>query len=158
SLGAIAYALLSNQLPFQRASWPLLVKAIATTAPSPLRAWRPDVPPPIAEAITRAMSKDPASRPADAASFAQALLAGARSTRPMVSLSQTQATIPQAAAIEGSPAEETFENLPGKQLDGKLDVLERVETGGGGAIFRARHTLTGNEVVLHVLRPALAAR
>ncbi len=47
--------------------------------------------------------------------------------------------------------------LIGQEIDGRLEVLERIGEGGMGVVYRAKHKLLGTTVALKVIHPALAA-
>jgi len=77
SLGVIAYRLLSGRLPFGGSVERLLRAHVQEPAP-PLRALRPKLPAEAAEIVMRALSKDPAARPASAGAFASMFAARAQ--------------------------------------------------------------------------------
>ena len=73
SLGVIGYQMLAGETPFKASNTPaMLVKHISET-PRPLLSLRPDVPPSLAYAISRALEKKPEARWADAGAFRDAL-------------------------------------------------------------------------------------
>lgn len=75
SLGVIGYQMLSGETPFKASNTPaMLVKHVSET-PRPLLSLRPDVPPSLAYAISRALEKKPETRWADAGAFRDALAA-----------------------------------------------------------------------------------
>ncbi|RZS36551.1 serine/threonine protein kinase [Herbihabitans rhizosphaerae] len=68
SLGCAIYALLAGTPPFRGDQAPMAIAyQHLNEPPPPLRDARPDVPPAVAELITELLAKDPADRPADAA-------------------------------------------------------------------------------------------
>jgi tRNA A-37 threonylcarbamoyl transferase component Bud32/GAF domain-containing protein len=72
SLGVIAYEMLTGELPFGRASlWD--IGARQASGMKPLRSPHGDLPPHLEPAIARALSVDPAERPASAMAFASEL-------------------------------------------------------------------------------------
>jgi eukaryotic-like serine/threonine-protein kinase len=62
SLGAILYQFLSGRVPFEAQTFPELILKVASEDPPPLSTLRPDVPPPLEEAILRCLEKDRARR------------------------------------------------------------------------------------------------
>ena len=73
SLGVIGYQMLSGETPFKASNTPaMLVKHVSET-PRPLLSLRPDMPPSLAYAISRALAKKPDDRWSDAAAFREAL-------------------------------------------------------------------------------------
>ncbi len=84
SLGVIGYQMLSGETPFKASNTPaMLVKHVSET-PRPLLSLRPDVPPSLAYAISRALEKKPEARWADAGAFRDALLATSGNYTPRV--------------------------------------------------------------------------
>ena len=76
-LGAILYACLSGRPPFQGATVLALLSSVLQDTPPPL-----GVDPGLAAVCSRALAKDPADRPADAAAFARELAAWLAGERP----------------------------------------------------------------------------
>ena len=75
-LGVVAYRMFTGRLPFQADSQPaLLYKIIYEAAPAP-EVINPSIPPGIAYALKRVLSKDPPKRYRSAAAFANALEEG----------------------------------------------------------------------------------
>ena len=75
SLGVIGYQMLAGETPFKASNTPaMLVKHVSET-PRPLLSLRPDVPPSLAYAISRALAKKPEERWPDAGEFRDALAA-----------------------------------------------------------------------------------
>jgi serine/threonine-protein kinase len=73
SLGVIGYQMLAGETPFKASNTPaMLVKHVSET-PRPLLSLRPDVPPSLAYAISRALAKKPEERWPDAGAFRDAL-------------------------------------------------------------------------------------
>ncbi|MGL6095985.1 MAG: serine/threonine-protein kinase, partial [Fimbriiglobus sp.] len=67
SLGGVMYRLATGQVPFAGKTQYVVVTAVLTADPEPLRTLRPDVPPAVAGLIQRLLAKDPAGRPPTAA-------------------------------------------------------------------------------------------
>jgi eukaryotic-like serine/threonine-protein kinase len=59
AVGAVGYEALTGRQPFPQENLAALARAIAESAPQPLRMVRPDVEPGLAETIERAMARDP---------------------------------------------------------------------------------------------------
>ncbi|WP_369807520.1 hypothetical protein [Mycobacterium sp. 4858] len=83
AVGVVGFEALTGRRPFPQEDLGALAHAILHDSPPPVAALRPDVPPPLAAAIERAMARDPARR-FDQAGTMRAALAGravaARST------------------------------------------------------------------------------
>jgi serine/threonine-protein kinase len=62
ALATVGYQMLTGQAPFDAPSVQTLMYRQATEAATPIASLRPDVPPQVAAAVERAMSKDPARR------------------------------------------------------------------------------------------------
>jgi hypothetical protein len=77
SLGVVLYEMLTGRLPFVADTAEQLLRAHLETAPRPVRARSPWVPPEIAAVCEAAMAKNPAERPASAAALAARLRAAA---------------------------------------------------------------------------------
>jgi serine/threonine-protein kinase len=73
SLGVTLYVLLSGKHPYPGSSLPAVYAAILTGQPQPIRHYRPDVPEPLARAISKAYERDPASRYQSVGELAMAL-------------------------------------------------------------------------------------
>jgi tRNA A-37 threonylcarbamoyl transferase component Bud32 len=77
SLGVMLYEMLTGRLPFVAATAEQIIRAHLETAPQPVRALAPWVPPGIAAACEAALAKNPAGRPASAGALAARLRAAA---------------------------------------------------------------------------------
>lgn len=75
SLGIVAYELLTGRLPFMHKELMPLLMMHAKDAPPPLRRSRPELSEAMERAVLQALEKSPASRPATARAFADALRA-----------------------------------------------------------------------------------
>jgi serine/threonine protein kinase len=75
ALGIATYELLGGKTPFEGGDVTAVLQRHVTVPPPPLRALRPELPPPVEDVIFWALAKDPADRPATAGQFAQALRA-----------------------------------------------------------------------------------
>jgi serine/threonine-protein kinase len=73
SLGAIVYELLTGRPPFNASELADLVVLIMTTAPAPIRSFRPDVSPGLERAVLTCLSKDREQRFRDVSELALAL-------------------------------------------------------------------------------------
>ena len=56
---------------------------------------------------------------------------------------------------DGEVLQEAPESLVGQVLDGKYQVEGFIARGGMGAVYRARHILLGDSVVIKTLRPEM---
>ncbi|HET7458965.1 MAG TPA: serine/threonine-protein kinase [Gemmatimonadaceae bacterium] len=77
SLGIVGYEMLAGAPPFAATSAPAMLMKQLSEAPRPLAERRPDVPPALAAAISRALAKSPSDRWPDAAAFRDAVDADA---------------------------------------------------------------------------------
>ncbi len=75
ALGALFYELLTNRPVVVQGSMLGMLQAVVSEEPRPLASLRPDLPPPLVQAVQRALAKDPEERWPDAESFATALTA-----------------------------------------------------------------------------------
>jgi tetratricopeptide (TPR) repeat protein len=73
SLGCMAYELLSGRAPFAGRAPQRTLAAHLTEMPEPIATIRPEIPPALAELVTRCLAKDPGARPQSAAEIAAAL-------------------------------------------------------------------------------------
>jgi serine/threonine-protein kinase len=74
SLGAVSYELLAGRPPYQAGTPAALLDAVRQEAPPSLRGMAPDQ---MASAVSSAMARDPAARPATAGEFAAAMIGSA---------------------------------------------------------------------------------
>jgi serine/threonine-protein kinase len=98
SLGVVAYQILSGELPFRATNTPAMMMKHISETPRPLRALRPDVPPTLEGAISRALVKRPEDRWPTASAFRDALM---RAEAPPVPWQHTAASV---AARRAPPA------------------------------------------------------
>lgn len=106
SLGVIGYQMLAGETPFKASNTPaMLVKHVSET-PRPLLSLRPDVPPSLAYAISRALAKKPEERWPDAAAFRDALAATSNDVLPrqQMPLTPPVAAPPPSAPLAPFPA------------------------------------------------------
>jgi serine/threonine-protein kinase len=73
SLGIVFYELLTGSLPFGGADLPQICTSILTSAPPPMTALCPGLPPELEAAVGKCLEKDPARRFANVAELAQAI-------------------------------------------------------------------------------------
>jgi len=73
SLGCLAYELLTGRAPFAGRTPQRTLAAHLTEMPESISTLRPDVPPALAELVTRCLAKDPGSRPQSASEIGSAL-------------------------------------------------------------------------------------
>lgn len=99
--GVVLYEMLAGRPPFERDSALSLALAHREDEPPPLSDLRPDLNPALVALVHRALSKDPADRPADANEMRDALIAAARAPRGTQLLDQAASTqvVPPAGPI-----------------------------------------------------------
>ena len=73
SLGVVLYRLGTGEFPFRGNNVTAVLMAVATETPRPMHELNPDIPPALADLVTRLLAKDPAGRPATAQEVAAAL-------------------------------------------------------------------------------------
>ena len=73
SLGAVFYELLANRKPFDAETLHAILFQVMQNEPDPIWQLVPDIPPSLAQAVDRAMAKDPTQRYRDAGEFREAL-------------------------------------------------------------------------------------
>ena len=73
ALGAIVYEMLSGKPAFAGETLATVVVKVMLEQPPPLEEFNPSIPPPVRQAILRALEKDPAKRTPDVASFVREL-------------------------------------------------------------------------------------
>jgi serine/threonine protein kinase len=91
AVGVLLYQMLSSQFPFYADTLPMLFIKIATESPRPIDAHRPDLPPALVDAITRAIEKDPEDRftTVDELASAIAPFVGMTEAPPAMALTET---------------------------------------------------------------------
>jgi tRNA A-37 threonylcarbamoyl transferase component Bud32 len=120
SLGAMFYEILSGRRPFAGPSIPAVLFAVAHRDPEPLASVTPDLPPALAEMVTRALSKKPADRYADAGEMLRALKAAWAG-------GDAAAGSPDYAAADRSPARAlspALSSLPATPFDMRAALEE----------------------------------
>ena len=115
SLGCVLYELLAGRPPFTGPSVQAIIAKRFLERPKPLVAFRPDVPPPIARAVMRALERDAAERFANAAQFVAALThSGSTATEGSLSVYTHGTSRPEASIAvlpfvnSGSDAESEY--------------------------------------------------
>lgn len=73
ALGCVAYQMLAGEPPFTGSTAEAILYRRVAEAPVPVQAKRPDVPPELAEVVSRCLQPDPAKRPASASDIVRAL-------------------------------------------------------------------------------------
>ncbi len=78
ALAALAYTMLTGELPFGEGPYGEVLRRQLLGRAAPLRKLRPDLPARVDQTVMQALNPDPATRPATAAEFAQALRSAGR--------------------------------------------------------------------------------
>lgn len=110
SVGVLLYEAVSGRPPFEGDSPAQLLRAIAESRPVPLHERCPDLPPRLAQAVERAMEREPSSRFATAAEMAAALgdgPTGAETTAVLVAPAGQPEETETLAAVERPPSRRT---------------------------------------------------
>lgn len=103
SLGIVGYQMLVGQTPFKAANTPAMLVKHLSEVPRPVRENRPDVPPALAAAIDRALSKKPEDRWPSAGAFRDALSTSATSGSASIShTAAPPASVPAPATPNGN--------------------------------------------------------
>ena len=136
AIGAIGYELLSGALPITATSAGALIAAKLNADARPLRERWPELRVPLAldTLLTSALSRDPASRPADAAVFERALL----------------------GVLGAEPDADASGSLIGRTV-GSYVIRELLGAGGTGSVYLAHHPVIGLDVAVKVLLPEVAS-
>jgi serine/threonine-protein kinase len=145
--GVVLYEMLAGRPPFERDSALGLALAHREDEPPPLSDLRPDLNPALVAVVHRALSKDPADRPADANEMRDALIAAARAPRGTQLLDDAAAStqvVPPAGPIGptepvGAPPT-TPATLPPPRRGWWLVVLALVVLGVLAAVWLATRT------------------
>jgi serine/threonine-protein kinase len=104
SLACVLFEMLAGEPPFPGPHARAILARHLTEPPRPIRALRPETPPPVERALARALAKSPADRPATIAVFLAALEAG--DAEPMASPFATR-SIAVLPFVNTSPDPET---------------------------------------------------
>ncbi|HEY5950793.1 MAG TPA: protein kinase, partial [Kofleriaceae bacterium] len=117
ALGVVLYEMLALRRLFQRKTDYLTFRAVMEQPIPDIRRYRPDLPDGVAEALARALDRDPANRFETARQFGTAILDGMQSTRPW-----TQGEISDFVRSN-------FANEIGKRSQQVASVVARTKTG-----------------------------
>ncbi len=136
AIGAVGYELLSGALPITATTAGALIAAKLNADARPLHERWPELHVPLAldTLLTAALSRDPASRPADAAVFERALL----------------------GLLGAEPEVDASGSLIGRTV-GSYVIRELLGAGGTGSVYLARHPVIGLDVAVKVLLPEVAS-
>jgi serine/threonine-protein kinase len=156
ALGCVLFELLTGRVPFEADDLPQLVVKILNQPPPSLRSMRPDVPPQLEEAVSRALAKDRNQRLASVGDLARAIAPfGTATTRmlaervsrlsgdtpfPQQPLPQVAATMPDlgisapAASFSATTAQPPVRSFPVIPV-----VLVALLVAGGAAFFVLRN-------------------
>jgi serine/threonine-protein kinase len=104
SLGCVLYEMLAGQPPFQGATFEVLLRQHMTAPSLPVTQYRPTTPQYVADAIARALEKNPADRYSSTREFAAALGEGHTSgPRPAPTVTTPAGTLAPAPALRPVP-------------------------------------------------------
>ena len=108
ALGVILFEMIAGSPPFQGQTLPDLSVSIITTAPPPLRAFRPDAPPALEAFVIRCLEKDVTKRVQNIAEFALGLAPfgspAARASVDAITRALVSASGPRPAPRDSSPS------------------------------------------------------
>lgn len=135
AVGSIAYELLSGALSHDAPNPVALIASKLSTRPTPLSERFPDLelPAGLERIIMQCLDPEPAGRPESATALEQQLL-----------------------AIQATPVAPAIGDLVGQRVGG-YRVLERINQGGMGEVFRVEHEVLKTRAALKVLLPEVAA-
>jgi hypothetical protein len=140
AIGACMFHALSGRLPFEAASAPALLYAILEQVPPELSSMRSDVPVALSQIITRAMSKHPDARFANADEMRVAIEQSAMA--PQVSPASFAATVAARPFVPRAPSKSGVPTwvwiAGGVGLLGALGALGVVAVAGGAAFLLGR--------------------
>jgi serine/threonine-protein kinase len=131
SLGAILYELLTGRPPFTGESLPELCVNIMNTAPAPMAATRPDLPPRLEAVVLRCLEKDRQNRYANVAELAVALAEFA--PRQAKSSVERVAKVIQAAGISSANFRLPEGSVPPPSKQAKTQASWGTTSPGGGS-------------------------
>ena len=121
SLACVVYEMLAGEPPFSGAGPRAIMAKHVTERPRPIRGLRPDVPPTLQQALTRALEKNPEERFTTAAEFVTALVTGEGTGRAPV----TTRSIAVLPFVNASPETEN-EYLSDGITDELIDALAKI--------------------------------
>jgi serine/threonine protein kinase len=130
ALGVVLFELVAGRPPFLSDSLMELGIKIATEAPPPVRAFRPDVPPGLEAAIVRCLEKDPGRRYSNVGELALALLPVApkrakASVERISGIIQSAGLSASALAVPSSPRPESSPESRGESAGSTLPPVGR---------------------------------
>jgi serine/threonine-protein kinase len=121
SLACVVYEMLAGEPPFSGGGPRVIMAKHITENPRPIRGLRPDVPPSMQQALTRALEKNPEERFTTAAEFVTALVTGAGTGRAPA----TTRSIAVLPFVNASPELEN-EYLSDGITDELIDALAKI--------------------------------
>ncbi len=151
SLGCVLYEMLAGVLPFAASTPEALLARRFAEPPRPLREIRPEIPPELASAISRAMQQAPDDRWPNTGEFSDALRESIAGTVPEP---RTKSEPPSAAAF--APRNEMLETLK-SSFAGSYDVEKEMKGGGMSRLFVATDIELRRRVVIKILPPELTS-
>jgi serine/threonine protein kinase len=145
-LGALVYNALTGELPVPLGDVTNVIdalRAVLERPPTPLRAIRPEITPPVQAFVLSLLTKDPAERP----TLDEALVA-------LNQLCPHQQQLPRSSGR--IPVPPSAAQLIGQRFDG-YEVVEFIAEGGMGTVFRVRDSL-GRDLALKRIKGVAGKR
>ncbi|MDQ3081354.1 MAG: serine/threonine protein kinase [Gemmatimonadota bacterium] len=151
SLGCVLYEMLAGALPFAASTPEALLARRFAGPPRPLREIRPEIPPALERAISKAMQQAPADRWPNTVEFSDALRESIA-----VAIPEPSAISEPAGAIAFVPRNEMLETLR-SSFGGTYEVEDEMKGGGMSRLFVATDIELRRRVVIKILPPELTS-
>lgn len=165
SVGVVLYEALAGAKPFSGATPLAVADAVLRATPSPLAGLRPDVDPDLAEAVRRAMARDPSDRPVSAAALAGAIAGGRADGAHAATAGPPGRGVPPGATVllpstrppVPLPADATLVGAPGPAGSGGREGAAVVGGGAAGPGWGRRRSVRGALVAAAAVAVVLVA-